>query len=93
MGVLTVVFCTASWSQPQEENSLKTLLKTIRAAIPIGLKNWIVVKNRFVLAFFFRRVTSGLRSDSGKPNQLQNDGSFAATGTTQPLPGSDMQHF
>ena len=94
MGVFTVVFCTASWSQPHEEKLFENAPKDDKGRYTNRAEKLDSGKKSVRIGFFFRRVTSGLRSDSGKPNQLQNDGSFLRSNRiTQPLPGSDMQHF
>lgn len=84
MGVLSIVFCTASWSQPQEEKLFENAPKDDKGRYTNRAEKLDSGKKSVRIGFFLRRVTSGLRGDSGKPNQLQNDGSFLRSNRDNP---------
>ena len=94
VGVFSVIFCTASWSQPHEEKLFENAPKDDKGRYTNRAEKLDSGKKSVRIGFFLRRVTSGLRGDSGKPNQLQNDGSFLRSNRDNPtITWIGQQHF
>ena len=81
---LTLVLCSTVWSQTQQEKLFESAPKDDKGRYTNRAEKLDSGKKSVRIGFFFRRVTSGLRSDSGKPNQVENDGSFLRSNTETP---------